>query len=445
VVPKGPAEAAGLRVDDLLLALAGERLGPASDLDRLLAGTAGKAIEIAFRRPADGEEGAERTGRVTPLPLPGLRRLLYAERIRRAEERVREASAGSLRYLHLTAMDPSNLQRFQQAVLDLRENGGGNIHEALLEILTAKPYLLVQPRGAGRRLLQPALHWNRPVVVLVNERSFSDAEVFAHGFQALERGKVVGVPTPGGVIGTTDVTLSDGTRFRIPRVGMYALDGTRLEGRGVTPDIVVGETWEDRRAGRDPQLDRAVATVLAEAAAATAPPRPRPGSGETAPAPAEYENPLADARVGEWLRYRSRAQGSETIVVLTVVEVTEEEAVLEQVVRDRGEVLRRETIRRPRRGPVASGRGEEGGAVSRESRRVGERELDCVVVSFAGRRGTSRHWFSNEVPATGLVRRERGGSVVAEVIDWGGPGTEPPAAEAPGGDGGTGPEGGSGG
>ena len=110
--------------------------------------------------------------------------------------------------------------------------------------------------------MQPALYWGKPVTVLINERSFSDAEVFPYCFQVLELGKVVGVPTPGGVIGTNDITLSDGSTFRIPHVGYYGLDGTNLERFGVQPDVLVIETPKDRAEGRDPQLDRAVDVLL---------------------------------------------------------------------------------------------------------------------------------------------------------------------------------------
>ena len=58
-------------------------------------------------------------------------------------------------------------------------------------------------------------------------------------------GKLVGAPTAGGVIGTNDITLSDGSRLRIPRVGYFSMDGTRLEGKGVEPDVLVVETPAD--------------------------------------------------------------------------------------------------------------------------------------------------------------------------------------------------------
>ena len=131
-------------------------------------------------------------------------------------------------------------------VLDVRYNGGGNIHIPLMQILTSKPLMQFQPRG-GPKILQPELYWDKPVVVLINERSFSDAEVFPDAFRSANIGKIVGVPTAGGVIGTNDIQLSDGSTLRIPRVGYYSHGRHAPRGHGVQPDILVIETPEDRR------------------------------------------------------------------------------------------------------------------------------------------------------------------------------------------------------
>src|SRR5204863_4551667 len=130
-----------------------------------------------------------------------------------------------------------------------------------------RPYVQMEVRGAGSRTTQPNLYWGKPIVLLINERSFSDAEVFPWSFRELKLGKIVGVPTAGGVIGTNDINLSDGSKFRIPRVGWYGLDGTNLEGLGVKPDVLVEETIEDRLNGRDPQLAKAIEIIGEEIAA----------------------------------------------------------------------------------------------------------------------------------------------------------------------------------
>ena len=56
----------------------------------------------------------------------------------------------------------------------------------------------------------------------------------------------------------------------MPSVGWYTLEGKNLEGLGVKPDILVAETPEDRLAGRDPQLDKAIEVLRAEVAKAKA-------------------------------------------------------------------------------------------------------------------------------------------------------------------------------
>ena len=76
-----------------------------------------------------------------------------------------------------------------------------------------------------------------PMVVLQNERSASDAEMFPDGFRALGLGKVIGVPTMGAVIGTGAFALLDGSQIRTPGAGVYTVRGENMENYGVQPDI----------------------------------------------------------------------------------------------------------------------------------------------------------------------------------------------------------------
>ena len=215
--------------------------------------------------------------KVKPMSSGQYRTIQAARWVSGNGNKVRKATKGQIGYIHLSGMNPQNLQKFQRAVanwnrrsrikgmiIDVRENGGGNIHQQLMQILTARPYARVSMRGSPLKVTQPALYWDKPVVVLINERSFSDAEVFPYIFKAMGVGKVIGVPTPGGVIGTNDITLSDGSTFRIPRTRYEGMDGTNLEGHGVKPDILVEMTSQDRIEGRDPQLKKAIDVVMAE-------------------------------------------------------------------------------------------------------------------------------------------------------------------------------------
>jgi len=101
-------------------------------------------------------------------------------------------------------------------------------------------------------------------VVLQNERSASDAEMFPDGFRALGLGKVIGVPTYGAVIGTGGYELLDGSMIRTPEIGIYTASGQNMENYGVPPDVYVDNTPEDYLAGRDRQLEKAVEVLRGE-------------------------------------------------------------------------------------------------------------------------------------------------------------------------------------
>jgi tricorn protease len=186
-------------------------------------------------------------------------------------------SGGQLAYHHIKAMDQASLERFRREVfgddqskkglvLDVRFNGGGRIHDELFSYLTRRAHVYETPRD-GERSTQPFQLWERPIVLLINEQSASDAESFPNGFRYYNLGKIVGVPTYGGVIGTNDITLVDGTRFRIPTTGWTTVDGRNLENWGVPPDIRVEMSPEDYARDDDKQLTAAVKTLMEEVSA----------------------------------------------------------------------------------------------------------------------------------------------------------------------------------
>jgi tricorn protease len=189
---------------------------------------------------------------------------------------VDEWSNGRIGYIHIQAMSQSELRKFEREfyaevvgkkealIIDVRFNGGGRIHDELLSILKRRLYALEQYRGTPL-FTQPFQVWQKPTVVLINEFSASDAEIFPKAFRDLGLGKLVGVPTYGGVIGTYNVTLIDGTTFfRVPVTGWRTLDGVNLENYGVKPDILVEHSPEDNANENDLQLKAAVDLLLKE-------------------------------------------------------------------------------------------------------------------------------------------------------------------------------------
>lgn len=440
LVAGGPAEKAGLKVGQRVTSVAGTLLTPATDLDRVLAGSAGREVKVAVLEPEGGEAAPREVG-MRAVAGGALAKGWFEQWRARSESRVKEGSQGRVGYVHLDQMDQENLARFQQAVarfnadprnqgmvLDVRENGGGNIHVQLMAILQARPFMRLEPRGAPR-MTQPQLYWDKPVVVLVNERSFSDAEVFPWSFRAGGLGTTVGMPTPGGVIGTTDVKLSDGSTFRIPRVGWYSLDGQNLENNGFVPDILVPETSADRLAGRDPQLEKALEVVLQQVKAryGEAPPpeaKPEPKPAPEAPrAEARLlgESLLSDARVGEWVRYRSQpAEGEASVLKVVLASLEGGKATFRREL-ESGPGL---ALELPESLPVAPLKEQLAGLGSLRSSealtvQVGGSAAEGVAVVLELQGVELRLVFTAALPCSGLLRVERGGQVVLQAVEWG--------------------------
>ena len=425
VQPKGPAAGAGVAAGDVVKSVAGKALDAGVDLDQVLAGSAGKDVALVFTKK-DG--GAEKTATVKAIGSGAASHAKYEQWVDASRKTVEDKTKGRAGYIHLSQMDQPNLQKFNVAlgallknkkvrglVLDVRNNGGGNIHPQLLDALSNRPYVQMEVRDAGSRVTQPSLYWGKPVVLLINERSFSDAEVFPWSFRALKLGKIVGMPTAGGVIGTNDITLSDGSKFRIPRVGWYGLDGTNLEGLGVKPDILVEETIEDRLEGRDPQLAKAIEVIDGEIRGLP----PEPGAA-AAPDPKDLpENPIADAKVGEWVKMRSHVGPMPTdpasmLVTFRVTAVTDDEVTLERILETGAKAgpAVHEERRKDFKDPAE-------GEVTKETVTVNGTELHCTVVSFRTDRGLEKRWMTNEVPVKGTVRLEIDGKLISELVEWG--------------------------
>ena len=150
-------------------------------------------------------------------------------------------------------------------VIDQRFNPGGGIDQELLQILGQRQYQYTRGRDSVQ-VTRPLRGFFGPMVVMANERSTSDAEVFPDGFRTLKLGKVVGVTTYGAVIGTGSYTLMDGSTIRTPGTGLWNVNDTNLENYGVPPDVYVDNTPDDFLKGRDAQIEKAVETLKEEVA-----------------------------------------------------------------------------------------------------------------------------------------------------------------------------------
>ncbi len=260
-----------LQAGDIITHINGTAITSKTPLDSLLADQAGKRVKLRYT-----SGGIPRDAVVTGLSYSEQRRLYYTYKVARSKQTVDEITKGRIGYVHIPAMGGRDYENFQREVfrdnadkealiIDVRGNSGGHVHDQIISLISKKPYAWsTSRRYSGELNQEPRRAWTRPTIVLVDEGSFSDGEIFPTVYQELELGKVVGVPSSGSVIGTWEYDLIDGSSMRLPGSGWYRLDGTNMEGNGVLPDIVVELEPEDEIAGRDTQLLRAIEEILKE-------------------------------------------------------------------------------------------------------------------------------------------------------------------------------------
>lgn len=274
VVPNGPCDQpkAKVNVGDYILSIDGTSTTMTEDYYKLLQDMAGKKVTLVVNTTP--ELKGSQTLTVKPVPDGAIGGLLHVAKLKARRELVSKLSGDKLGYIHIDAMDGPSLAVFQRylfttalrkegLIIDIRHNGGGNTHNAVLQDLDKTIYMYTRPRD-GEVETQPTRAYTRPLVLLIDQSSYSDAEIFPQGFKALHLGKVIGMPTPGYVIGTYEGTLLDGTHFRLPTWGYYTLHGRNLENMGVQPDIEVPRTPQDVIDHKDPQLEMAVKVLLGE-------------------------------------------------------------------------------------------------------------------------------------------------------------------------------------
>src|SRR5262249_14253205 len=157
---------------------------------KLLNDKAGETVLLEVSaNPA--EPKARRRVEVQAAPRSAIAELMYDRWVASNARRVAELSKGRMGYIHIKSMDEDGLERFQRSlysdsfdkdaiVLDVRYNGGGFTHDRVLNYLGGRDHtFFIQRDGSTGTVLRSAdRKWSKPLVLLINNRSFSDAEIF---------------------------------------------------------------------------------------------------------------------------------------------------------------------------------------------------------------------------------------------------------------------------
>lgn len=277
VIPNSPAAlcVAPVKADEIVVSIDGQPVDASTPETRYLNGRMDREMELVIR----GADGTEREVSLRSIPFKRARELAESERIENNRKRTVDLSQGKLGYIHISKMFWDEFEEFERQIyaaghgkdgliIDVRDNGGGFITDHLLTVLCQPQHAITIPRGGGEGYPQDRLvyaSWNKPIVVLCNQNSFSNAEVFSHAIKTLKRGALVGVPTAGGVISTGSQKILDAGTIRVPFRGWFLPgDGEDMELNGASPDYLVTETPADIDAGRDPQLAKAVEVLARE-------------------------------------------------------------------------------------------------------------------------------------------------------------------------------------
>ena len=273
VYKDGPADHDYVRIHagDYILAVDGQALHAGDNYWRNYNLAPGRKLEFKVNAKPS-EEGAWTT-KVEPVSASAYATLQYDRWVEERRVMTEKLSHGEIGYLHIRQMNGAALRKFERdladnhfkkaLIIDQRFNPGGGIDQELLEILEQHQYQYTRGRDSTY-VTRPQRAFFGPMVVMQNERSFSDAEVFPDGFKRLGLGKTVGVNTNGSVIGTGAFRLMDGSTVRTPGTGLWDVSGQNLENYGVPADVYIDNTPADFLAGRDAQLEKAVQVLQEE-------------------------------------------------------------------------------------------------------------------------------------------------------------------------------------
>jgi len=264
VFPAMPADKAGLLVGDEIVSADAAPFAPVGSFRNKV----GERVVLRVRREANGpakdvtvEPEWIEPGDAFDAALRNSARIIEANGRRIGYVRVWSYAGDRYQKSLEEVLSEGKLKDVDALIWDLRDGWGG-AHPRYLSVFNPYgPTLALTGRNGKTNLV--GYRWHKPIAMLVNGGTRSGKEVLTYGFKKNGFGQVIGERTAGALLAGTAFLLSDGSLL-ILAVEDAAVDGERVEGKGVDPTVAV--PFDVRyAAGKDPQLDKAIA-VLAEGA-----------------------------------------------------------------------------------------------------------------------------------------------------------------------------------
>jgi carboxyl-terminal processing protease len=271
-LPHSPAERAGIRAHDRIVAVDGQPAccnNDGSDNLYLLQGPSGTSVTLNLQYPGETARTVEVERAHIQTQVPVIQRRLEAENQdvgylliptlwdETIAERTRETLTDMLADSTLPGL-----------IIDMRVNGGGAFTELydLLSLFTTGDVGYFHRRGMKDvpLTIEPdPIHNSQdiPLVILIGRDTESYAEIFSGALQQIGRATLVGDYTAGNVETVYPYDLEDGSRLWLAEESFIPPSGTRWEGQGVKPDVFVKAQWEDVNERNDPHIEAALSLI----------------------------------------------------------------------------------------------------------------------------------------------------------------------------------------
>lgn len=275
-IPGGPAEAAGIKAGDVIVAIDGKDVSTLAKADRPTAiqGAEGTPVRLTIRRA--GTPGTPGTIDITVIRKKITVPAVTLDVLPNDIGKITITSFNDYTNKELDdALTQVSDKHLKGIILDLRNNGGGYVDGAqhlLGRFLPKNSVSMLEDRRPTGGKLTPILTRNDgqqildlPLVMLVNGGTASASEIIAGSLQDYGRATLVGTKTFGKGSEQEVTSLNDGSSVRITVANWYTPKERVIQKQGLTPDDVV-ERPDTAPTAADPQLDKAVEALRAKIA-----------------------------------------------------------------------------------------------------------------------------------------------------------------------------------
>lgn len=257
-----------IKAGEYLLAVEGHELKPPMNLYGVFENTADKIMEITVGPDPSGK--GSRTVKV--VPIGSEYQLRNRDWVEGNLKRVEEATGGRVAYVYVPNTSTAGYTYFKRyfypqadrdaIIVDERHNGGGQLADYYIDHLR-KPFVSMWAMRYGADLKSPSAYIPGPKVMLIDETAGSGGDLLPWMFRKFGLGPLIGKRTWGGLVGILGFpVLMDGGFVTAPNLAIWSEDGWVVENEGVPPDTEVDMAPADCLNGRDPQLEKAIETVM---------------------------------------------------------------------------------------------------------------------------------------------------------------------------------------